>query len=112
MKNKIIPVPGQPVRGSKTGKPIMVIFDVLGRNWTMGIAWHLSNGPCTFRELQALCESISPTTLNKRIKELTALGFIEKTINGYSLTNDGKELAALIQPIGKWAEGWAANFQQ
>ena len=26
-----LPRPGQPVRGSKTGKPIMALFDLLGR---------------------------------------------------------------------------------
>lgn len=111
MDYKSQPIPGKPVRGSKTGQPIMVIFDILGRNWSMGIIWHLKNGPSTFRTLQAYCENISPTTLNKRIKELTLAGFIEKTINGYALTTHGKELFTLIEPIGKWSKKWAAKHK-
>ncbi|WP_347923842.1 helix-turn-helix domain-containing protein [Pontimicrobium sp. SW4] len=110
MNNKSQPTPGKPVRGSKTGQPIMVIFDLLGRNWSMGVIWHLNNGPSTFRALQAYCENISPTTLNKRIKELTLAGFLERTINGYVLTSQGKELFNLIEPLGKWSKKWANTY--
>ncbi len=106
------PTPGQPVRGSKTGQPIMVIFDLLGRNWAMGIIWHLTNNPSTFRKIQEYCENISPTTLNKRLKELIMAGLIERTLNGYALTNQGEELFKLLQPLGKWSRNWADHYSQ
>ncbi len=106
------PTPGKPVRGSKTGQPIMVIFDLLGRSWAMGIIWHLNNGPSTFRRLQEYCENISPTTLNKRLKELTIAGLIERTVDGYTLTEQGLELFKLIHPLGKWAKQWAKSVNQ
>lgn len=105
------PQPTLPVRGSKSGKPIMVILDLLGRSWAMGVIWHLSQQPCKFRELQALCESISPTTLNKRIKELTLAGLITRSIHGYTLTNQGKELSNLLYPLNAWANDWAKKFK-
>ena len=104
--------PGSPVRGSKTGQPIMVIFDLLGRSWAMGIIWHLSNGPSTFRTLQSYCENMSPTTLNKRIKELTQAFLIERTLEGYALTDQGKALYNLILPLGRWSKEWAQNFNE
>lgn len=107
-----IPKPGSPVRGSKTGQPIMALFDLLGRSWAMGIIWHLNQGPSTFRKLQEYCESISPTTLNKRLKELSDSYLIERSIDGYQLTTQGKELFDLISPLGAWAKVWAANFNQ
>lgn len=110
MDYKIQPTPGKPVRGSKTGQPIMVIFDLLGRSWAMGIIWHLDNKPSTFRKLQEYCENISPTTLNKRLKELTSAKLIERTINGYALTKQGEELFQLLYPLGKWAKNWAENY--
>ncbi|TJY38242.1 helix-turn-helix transcriptional regulator [Pontimicrobium aquaticum] len=88
----------------------MVIFDLLGRKWAMGIIWHLNNGPSTFRALQAYCENISPTTLNKRIKELSNAHLIMKTLDGYALTEQGKELFNLISPLGKWAKTWAKKI--
>ena len=107
-----IPTPGQPVRGSKTGQPIMALLDLLGRSWSMGIIWHLNSGPSTFRKMQEYCESISPTTLNKRLKELTEARFIERTVDGYTLTKEGQELYLLIEPLGYWAKTWAKNFKK
>lgn len=108
-----LPIPGKPVRGSKTGQPIMALLDLLGRSWAMGIIWHLYTGPSTFRQLQDYCESISPTTLNKRLKELKESFLIERTIEGYALTKDGKELYELIEPLGGWARStWAKNFNR
>ncbi|QNL48010.1 helix-turn-helix transcriptional regulator [Olivibacter sp. SDN3] len=106
-----IPIPGTPVRGSKSGQPIMALFDLLGRSWAMGIIWHLDQGASTFRQLQTYCETISPTTLNKRLKELTDAYLLERTPNGYALTEQGKELFQLIDPLGKWAKTWAQHFK-
>ncbi len=102
-----IPTPGQPVRGSKTGIPIMALFDLLGRPWALGVIWQLQNGPFTFRELQERCESISPTILNSRIKDLRNADIVERTLEGYQLTERGKELIAIIRPFGKWSWKWA-----
>ena len=105
-----LPIPGKPVRGSKTGQPIMALLDLLGRSWAMGIIWHLYNGPSTFRQLQEYCENISPTTLNKRLKELKETTLIERTVGGYTLTSQGVELFELIEPLGLWAKKWAKKF--
>ncbi|EPJ46978.1 MAG: transcriptional regulator [Osedax symbiont Rs1] len=102
-----IPLPGKPVRGSKTGKPIMALLDLLGRTWALGIIWHLSQGPATFRELQQRCEKISPTLLNTRLKELKALQLIATQDQGYLLTQQGLSLFKIICPLGEWSKQWA-----
>ncbi|SFD68402.1 transcriptional regulator, HxlR family [Pseudoalteromonas denitrificans DSM 6059] len=106
-----LPIPGSPVRGSKTGKPIMALFDLLGRTWCLGIVWQLSFSDATFRELQKRCEDISPTLLNNRLKELMQLGFVEKRALGYGLTEQAQGLASLIKPMGDWSDKWAINYQ-
>lgn len=109
----ILPKPGVPVRGSKTGQPIMALLDLLGRSWAMGIIWHLNEGPSTFRRLQEYCESISPTTLNKRLKELMHAHLIMRTNDGYSLSEHGKQLFELLEPMGFWARRtWATCFNE
>lgn len=105
------PIPGTPVRGSRSGIPVMALFDLLGRNWAMGIIWHLNKGPSTFRKIQEYCEAISPTILNKRLKELTEARFIEKTADGYMLTDQGHQLFSHLEPLGRWSKTWAASFQ-
>ncbi len=105
-----IPLPGAQVRGSKTGKPIMALLDLLGRTWALGLLWNLSAGPATFRELQQRCEQISPTLLNTRLKELKTLNLVEIQKSGYQLSNQGIELFAIISPLGTWSTQWAEQF--
>lgn len=102
-----VPRPGKPVRGSKSGLPIMALFDLLGRNWAMGIIWNLQEGAATFRELQQRCECISPGILNNRLKELREAAIIERTLEGYQLTGRGNELMELLRPFGEWSRSWS-----
>lgn len=103
-----IPTPGKPVRGSQSGAPIMAVFDLLGRRWAMGIIWNLSRGPSTFRGLQSSCETISPSILNSRIKELKEAKIVDRSLDGYHLTPMGEELVLLLKPFGKWSISWAS----
>ena len=106
-------MPGKPVRGSKSGKPLMAILDLLGRNWSIGVLWHLSDGgDATFSELQKRCEAISPTVLNTRLKELQQAGLIKRTENGYGVTSLGGELFEMLAPLGNWSRTWAAKIKQ
>lgn len=85
----------------------MALLDLLGRTWAMGVVWQLKSGPFTFRELQKKCESISPSILNSRIKELVLAGIVERTLDGYRLTERGETLVELIRPFGDWSREWA-----
>jgi len=107
----ISPKPGTPVRGSKTGKPIMALFDLLGRSWAMGVIWQLSEAPLTFRQLQDACGGVSPTVLNKRLKELREAAMVTHGEGGYHLTPLGQELFDLIRPFGQWSQGWAQAIE-
>ena len=88
----------------------MVLFDLLGRRWAMGIIWNLSEQECTFRQLQARCGSISPTVLNTRLKELRAAGLVTTEQNGYTLTQTGKALFERLEPLGDWAMEWTTTL--
>jgi len=106
-----VPKPGDPVRGSKTGRPIMVLLDLLGRRMALRILWELFNAsaPLTFRELEAAAET-NPGVLNKRLKELRDARIIEHCHQGYRLTGEGRSLAALILPLHSWSESWASQL--
>ena len=105
-----LPRPGAPVRGSTSGQPIMVLFDLIGRRWSMGILWNLADQNRTFRNLQARCGSASPSVLNTRLKELRAAGLVGKADDGYTLTPDGRALYDLLEPLGDWAADWAPRL--
>ncbi|MGO1118866.1 winged helix-turn-helix transcriptional regulator [Rhodovibrionaceae bacterium A322] len=107
------PTPGKPVRGSRSGAPIMALFDLLGRRWAMGIVWTLAEaGPCTFRELQDKTGDISPASLNTRLKELRGAGLIHHSGDGYEVTGQGRELYDLLVPLGNWSKDWAQKVEK
>ncbi len=107
-----IPVPGEAVRGSRSGSPIMALFDLLGRRWAMGVLWTLSEqGPLTFRGLQDACETISPAVLNARLKELKAAGFVTMGEGGYRVTDLGADVYKSLLPLSKVSQVWAAALE-
>lgn len=102
-----VPLPGRPVRGSTTGRPIMAAFDLLGRRWTLRILWELREGPIGFRALQQQCDDISPTVLNTRLGELRAAGLVtQDDAKAHQLTPLGRELHTALKPLQKWANHW------
>ena len=95
------------VRGSRTGRPIMVLLDLLGRRWVLRIVWELREEPKRFRELQDLIGA-SPTIVNGRLAELREAKLVELDADtGYRLTALGKELLRLFLPLHTWSEKWA-----
>lgn len=104
-----IPLPGKPVRGSRSGAPVMALLDLMGRRWALGILWTLGEqAPLSFNALLDQCHSISPGVLNTRLKELVAAGLVESGETGYSLTRQGQQLFEMVKPLGKWARDvWA-----
>ncbi len=98
---------GAPVRGSRTGRPIMVLLDALGRRWALRVLWELRDGPQTFRVLRERCEDVSPTVLNERLAELRELDLVEVSEEGYVLSDHGRELGELLLPLDAWARRWA-----
>src|SRR5690554_2091556 len=105
MKSKASrPRAGSPVRGSRTGRPIMVVLDLLGRRSALRILWELREGvPMTFRALQQAAET-NPSLLNTRLGELRAAGIVGHKGEGYLLTPTGQELLAALGPLASWAD--------
>jgi DNA-binding HxlR family transcriptional regulator len=97
----------KPVRGSKTGRPIMAALDLLGRRWCLRILWELREQPLTFRALQAACGDISPSVLQQRLKELSEAALVAHDGNGYALTRMARKLQPLLLALNGWAEDWA-----
>lgn len=98
--------PKRAVRGSRTGRPIMVLLDLLGRRWTLRILWELREGTLTSRALREACDDASPTVLQARLSDLRQAGFVELVANGYRLTESGMELHGTFLPLHRFAERW------
>ncbi|HXO71941.1 MAG TPA: helix-turn-helix domain-containing protein [Bradyrhizobium sp.] len=95
------------VRGSRSGRPIMALLDLLGRRWTLRILWELRESALTSRVLREACDGASPTVLQARLAELRQAGFVELVpASGYRLTEMGRELLGTFLPLHKFADRW------
>ena len=103
----VAPVPGRPVRGSSTGRPIMAALDLFGRRGALRLLWELrGEGTLTFRALAAAAD-LPPATLNVRLKELREAGLVSAD-DGYGLTPLARDLLEALTPLIDWSERWAA----
>jgi DNA-binding HxlR family transcriptional regulator len=107
MKNSVV---SRSVCGSKTGRPVMVLLDLLGRRMALRVLWELytARAPLTFRALAEAAET-NPSVLNARLKELREARLVGHGENGYGLSDEGRALVALILPLQSWADGWASR---
>ena len=95
------------IRGSRTGRPIMVLLDLLGRRWSLRILWELCDAPLTSRALRTACGEASPTVLQARLNDLREAGLVELgEAGGYGLTALGRELCETFMPLHRFAERW------
>ncbi len=102
------PKPGKPVRGSRTGRPIMALLDLLGRRWTLRILWKLREESFGFRTLQDRCDAMSPSVLSQRLRELQEAGIVQQNEDAdYMLTQNGITLLQSLAPLNDWALHWA-----
>lgn len=101
------PRPGQPVRGSTTGRPVMAALDLLGRRWALRLLWELRDGPVGARGLLERCDGLSSSVLYDRLRELTAAQLVDRDARGaYRLTTLGADLGAALAPLDRWARRW------
>ena len=93
--------------------PIAKSAEILGDPWSILIVRECLLGSSRFSTLQRGLPRISPTVLNKRLKELEASGVITKrAVSGrrgseYRLTPAGKELATVVDALAVWGMRWA-----
>ncbi len=105
------PKPRRRVRGSSSGRPIMVLLDLLGRRMTLRILWELRDRPLTFRALQEAAQT-NPSVLNVRLAELREAHLVEHSAEGYALTAQGRDLLHTFLPLHAWAEQWAKQIEK
>lgn len=100
------PLPGHPVRGSATGRPVMALLDLLGRRWTLRILWELRDAALTFRALQQRCDGVSSSVLATRLRELAEADLADHSGDGYALTEQGRSLFGTLVQLDAWAARW------
>lgn len=86
------------------------LLELLESRYALRVLWALKDGhPQTFRLLQDSVGSITPNTLNTRIKELRAAGLMTHGTSGYTLTTLGADLLKRMGELPAFAGKWLSS---
>ena len=91
-------------------------FELLGKRWTGLIIRSLLMDRHRFSEFLEMIPSISDRMLAERLKELEALGLVERRVYPetpvrieYHLTEMGNALEPVMDQVQRWADRWVVN---
>ena len=83
------------------------LLELLESRYALRVMWALKDGhPQTFRILQDSIGTITPNTLNTRIKELRAAGLMTHGASGYTVTTLGADLLKRLGELQAFATKW------
>jgi DNA-binding HxlR family transcriptional regulator len=87
-------------------------MSLLGKRWSGLIIKALMEGPLRFNELLCIVR-VSDRVLTERLRELEAVGLVERTVFPespvrieYSLTPKGRAMDKVMEAVQTWAENW------
>ena len=95
---------------AKENAAVSLLLELFESRYALRVLWALKDGhPQTFRLLQDSIGSITPNTLNTRIKELRAAGLLGHGTSGYVLTALGADLLKRLNDLQAFAGKWAIS---
>ena len=95
---------------SKENAAIGQLLELLESRYAIRVLWALRDGHAqTFRLLQDSVGTITPNTLNTRIKNMRAAGLIDHGNEGYVVTALGADLLKRLADLPAFATKWAAT---
>jgi DNA-binding HxlR family transcriptional regulator len=87
-------------------------LDVVGERWALLVIRELMLGPRRFGQLRDGLPDMSPNVLTQRLRELEEDGVVRKvmleppaSVTVYELTDQGRELEAVLVALGRWGSG-------
>ena len=96
--------------------PVAMAAEVLCTRWTVVLLRELIAGSTRFNDLRRGLPRMSPALLSQRLKELEAVGVVERapcpsdpSVSEYRLTDAGRELEPLVEGFGRWGQRWVKS---
>lgn len=86
--------------------PIALAAEVVGEPWTLLIIRELLHGSTSTTDIAAGVPGISTGLLTKRLRKLETAGLVSLRQREAELTEAGRELASVVEPLGKWGARW------
>ncbi len=95
---------------AKENAAVAQLLELLESRYALRVLWALKDGhPQTFRILQDSVGSITPNTMNTRIKELRAAGLMTHGSSGYIVTTLGADLLKRLNDLQAFAGKWITS---
>ena len=95
---------------TKENAAVGQLLSLLESRYAMRVLWALKDGhPQTFRLLQDSVGTITPNTLNTRIKEMRAAGLMTHGSEGYTVFREGTERQVGVLDLEALVQFFAAN---
>ena len=95
---------------AKENAAVSQLLELLESRYALRVLWALKDGhPQTFRLLQDSIGSITPNTLNTRIKELRTAGLMGHDSQGYNVTPLGADLLKRLNEVQAFASKWVLS---
>jgi DNA-binding HxlR family transcriptional regulator len=94
--------------------PVAKAMELLDERWTMLVVREMLLGSCHFNDLRRGVPKMSPALLSKRLRTLVRAGVVARTEahgrTAYVLTDRGKELAEVVDALGRWGVRWIGEL--
>lgn len=86
--------------------PVAMAAELLATRWTLVVLGEMLSGSTRFNEIRRGVPRMSTALLSKRLRELERAGVILHRGGEYVLTPSGRDLAPIVQGLGRWALKW------
>jgi DNA-binding HxlR family transcriptional regulator len=96
--------------------PVAKAAEILDERWTMLVVRELVAGSSGFSDIHRGVPRMSRTLLSRRLKALTRHGLVHRQLTAdgprYRLTDCGRELADVIDAVGRWGIRWMSSLSE
>ena len=89
--------------------PVAMAAELLATRWTLVVLGEMLSGSTRFNEIRRGVPRMSSALLVKRLRELEAAGVLARDGGRYVLTGAGRDLAPIVQGLGRWALRWVES---
>jgi DNA-binding HxlR family transcriptional regulator len=86
--------------------PVAMASELLATRWTLVVLGEMLSGSSRFNEIRRGVPRMSTALLAKRLRELEKAGVVAHCDGQYRLTPAGRDLAPIVQGLGRWALRW------
>lgn len=97
--------------------PVETTLMLIGDKWKVLILRDLMPGTRRFGELKKSIGSVSQKVLTAQLRDMEAKGLVSRKVYAevpprveYSLTDLGRSLKPILDAMGRWGEGYQAQY--